>query len=86
MVLSAPSTTAPVADNVTKSVLVEWPIVEADNLRLPISAELLVNLVDVLISFVISIGPKSPETDPLVTAPTVVIEELPALIENLVSA
>ena len=39
-----------------------------------------------VISFVILIGPKSPEREPLVTAPTVVMEELPALSENLALA
>ena len=86
VVSTAPSTTAPVAESVIRSVFVEWPIVDADNLRLPISAELLVNLVDVVMSFVILIGPKSPDSEPLVKAPTVVIDELPALTENLLSA
>ena len=61
-------------------------MLDPDNLRLPTSAELLVNLVEVVISFVMLIGPKSPEREPLVTAPTVVIEELPALSENLALA
>ena len=35
---------------------------------------------------VILTGPKSPDKDPVVKEPTVVIEELPAFNENLLSA